>query len=311
MNWFHPVIGQPTAVQLLTHALDRQRLAPAYLFVGPEGVGRALTARCFLQAILKEDSDLSNHPDVLWLEPTYSAQGTLYTRRQLLAADKEIPRSPPQIRLEQIRQLSRHLSQPPMRAPRSLVVLTQAETMNEAAANALLKTLEEPGRATLILIAPSPSALLNTIVSRCQKIPFYPLNRSDLEQVLRRVAPPEFWQEVSPALFDLGAGSPGAVLQAWQTWREIPEAFRHLGKQLTTPLPLQTALELARDISQSLDVERQFWLLGLMQQQIWQGGEFPRCVALLQQLERARQYLQQYVQPRLVWEVLLMQLGTV
>lgn len=94
-----------------------------------------------------------------------------------------------------------------MRASRSLVVLTQAETMNEAAANALLKTLEEPGRATLILIAPSPSALLNTIVSRCQKIPFYPLNRSDLERSPCDRSPPEFWQEVSPALFDLGAGS--------------------------------------------------------------------------------------------------------
>ncbi|MFN4065698.1 MAG: DNA polymerase III subunit delta' [Thermosynechococcus sp.] len=311
MNWFRAVIGQPTAVELLTHALNRQRLAPAYLFVGPEGVGRALTARCFLQAILKEESDLSNHPDVLWIEPTYSVQGTLYTRRQLLAAEKEIPRSAPQIRLEQIRHLSRHLSQPPMRAPRSLVVLTQAETMNEAAANALLKTLEEPGRATLILIAPSPSALLNTIVSRCQKIPFYPLNRCDLEQVLKQVAPPEFWHQVTPALLDLGAGSPGAILQAWQTWQEIPEAFRHLGEQLTAPLPVQTALELARDITQSLDVERQLWLLSLMQEQLWQGGQFPQCVAALQHLERARQYLQQYVQPRLVWEVLLMQLGTV
>lgn len=311
MTWFRPVIGQPTAVQLLTHALERQRLAPAYLFVGPEGVGRALTARCFLQAILGEESNLSNHPDVLWLEPTYSVQGTLYTRRQLLAADKEIPRSTPQLRLEQIRQLTRSLSQPPIRAPRSLVVLTHAETMNEAAANALLKTLEEPGRATLILIAPRPAALLNTIVSRCQNIPFSPLSRHDVERVLRQVAPPEFWQGATPALFDLGAGSPGAILQAWQTWQEIPEPFRYLGEQLTRPLPLQTALELARDISQSLDVERQLWLLSLMQQQLWQGGQFPQCVAVLQQLERARQYLQQYVQPRLVWEVLLMQLGTV
>ncbi|MFN4278844.1 DNA polymerase III subunit delta' [Thermosynechococcus sp.] len=311
MNWFRSVIGQPTAVQLLTHALNRGRLAPAYLFAGPEGVGRALTARCFLQAILNEEGDLSNHPDVLWLEPTYSVQGTLYTRRQLLAADKEIPRSAPQIRLEQIRQLSRHLSQPPIRAPRSLVVLTQAETLNEAAANALLKTLEEPGRATLILIAPHPSSLLNTIVSRCQHIPFYPLNRRDVEQVLKRVAPPDFWPQVTPALLALGAGSPGAILQAWQTWQEIPAAFRHLGEQLTAPLPLQRALELARDITQALDVERQLWLLSLMQQQLWQGREFPQCVVLLQQLERARQYLRQYVQPRLVWEVLLMRLGSV
>jgi len=313
---FEGVVGQPTAVQLLGYTLKRQRIAPAYLLVGPEGVGRALTARCFLRALLGEAaSTLVNHPDVLWVEPTYNQQGTLYTRSQLLAAGKELPRGAPQIRLEQMRHLSRVLSQPPLQAPRSLVVIEAADTLNEAAANALLKTLEEPRRATLILIAASEAALLNTIVSRCQRIPFVPLSRPDLETVLKRIAPANFWQEVTPELWQLGAGSPGGVLQAWQLWQETPEALRQLGYQLTAGMPLQQCLELARDICQTLDVERQLWLLGLMQQQYWhshcQQGDWLTGQRGLQQLEQARQYLQQYVQPRLVWEVLLMQLRTV
>ncbi|WP_448525271.1 DNA polymerase III subunit delta' [Parathermosynechococcus lividus] len=314
--WFAGVIGQPTAVELLSYAVQRQRLAPAYLFVGAEGVGRALTARHFLQILLGQQpsaiANLTNHPDVLWVEPTYSHQGTLYTRAQLMAAGKDIPRGTAQIRLEQIRYLSRVLSQPPMHAPRSLVVIEQAQTLNEAAANALLKTLEEPGRATLILIAPSEASVLNTIVSRCQKIPFTPLRRTDLETVLQRVAPASFWQEVTPELWHLGAGSPGAMLHAWQTWQQIPEVFRTLGHQLTCPMPLRQCLELARDLSQMLEVERQVWLLSLMQQQCWrvysQQGNWAAAMSALRHLEQAQQYLQQYVQPRLVWEVLLMQL---
>ncbi len=311
--WFERVVGQSTAVQLLSSALGRQRIAPAYLFVGPEGVGRALTARCFLQALLGSSASLVNHPDVLWIEPTYSQQGTLYTRSQLLAAGKDLPRGAPQIRLEQMRYLSRVLSQPPLQAPRSLVVIEAADTLNEAAANALLKTLEEPGRATLILIATSEAALLNTIVSRCQRIPFLPLSRSDLETVLRGIAPADFWQDAPPEVWQLGAGSPGGVLQAWQQWQETPEAFRRLGRQLSSTMPLQHCLELAREICQTLDTERQLWLLSLMQQQFWQAhqGNWAKAQRGLQQLEQARLYLQQYVQPRLVWEVLLMQLKTV
>lgn len=319
-GWFAEVIGQPTAVELLSYALQRQRLAPAYLFVGAEGVGRALTACCFLRLLLEPSAaaiaNLRNHPDVLWVEPTYNCQGTLYTRTQLIAAGKEIPRSSPQIRLEQVRHLSRVLSQPPIQAPRSLVVIEEAQTLNEAAANALLKTLEEPSRAIFILIAPSEASLLNTIVSRCQKIPFTPLSRPNLEAVLRRVAPAAFWQEVTPELWHLGAGSPGAVLQAWRTWQQIPAAFRTLGRELTGAMPLRQCLEMARDISQMLDVEQQVWLLSLMQQQLWQvstqRGNWAAAMVALQHLEQAQQYLQQYVQPRLVWEVLLMQIqGTV
>ena len=56
--------------------------------------------------------------------------------------------------------------------------------MAESPANALLKTLEEPGKATLILIAPDPNSLLTTLVSRCQKIQFYPLSQADLSTIL-------------------------------------------------------------------------------------------------------------------------------
>lgn len=84
---FADLLGQPQAVGLLTAALERQRLPPAYLFVGAEGVGRRLAALRLLEGVLTGGTTGSvplrrrlvegNHPDLLWVEPTYLHQGRL------------------------------------------------------------------------------------------------------------------------------------------------------------------------------------------------------------------------------------------
>ena len=86
---FEDLIGQPLAVNLLASALASQRLAPAYLFAGPDGVGRRLAALRFLEGMLAETGssprqrrrlEERNHPDLLWVEPTFQHQGRLLTR---------------------------------------------------------------------------------------------------------------------------------------------------------------------------------------------------------------------------------------
>lgn len=299
---FSPVIGQLQARELLEQALTRQRIAPAYLFAGPPGVGRALTARQLIRSLLGAyHQSLGNHPDLLWLQPTYLQNNKLFTAADLIAQGQSLPKTRPQVRLEQIRQLSRFLSRPPLEAPRSVVVIEQAETMAEAAANGLLKTLEEPGLATLILIAPSETALLPTLVSRCQRIPFYRLTTTQMSQVLHQAGASEVLS--FPPLVELAAGSPGAAINHWQQWQAIPSELRQACLGLTPPISLRHGLELARDISQGLDVESQIWLLDLMQQTLWQNQ---RNIPHVERLEAARQHLKQYVQPRLVWEVVML-----
>ncbi|MDP5017137.1 MAG: DNA polymerase III subunit delta', partial [Dolichospermum sp.] len=174
---FSPLIGQQQAVELLTQSVKQHRVAPAYMFVGAEGVGRSLAAKCFIELlfsssikpeqipILHHRIQQRNHPALLWVEPTYQYQGQRLTPAE--AAAKGVKRkAPPVIRLEQIREITQFLSRPPLEAARNVIVLEQAETMAESAANGLLKTLEEPGKETLILIAPSPESVLPTLVSR-------------------------------------------------------------------------------------------------------------------------------------------------
>ncbi len=137
------------------------------------------------------------------------------------------------------------MSRPPLEASRCVVILEAAETMTEAAANGLLKTLEEPGKATLILIAPSVDSLLPTLVSRCQKIPFYRLSDNHLKTVLGRLGYEEIIEQSD--IIGLSQGSPGEAITAWQQLQGIPFEVRQQLKSLPqTPLD---ALKLAKHIT--------------------------------------------------------------
>jgi DNA polymerase III subunit delta' len=309
---FAPLVGQQQAIELLTQAVKQNRVAPAYLFVGPDGVGRSLAARCFIELLFSSGLETrlittlqsrlrqGNHPDVLWVEPTYQYQGQRLTAAE--AAEKGVKRkAPPIIRLEQIRQITEFLGRPPLEAQRNVVVLEQAETMAEAAANALLKTLEEPGKATLILIAPSPDAVLPTLVSRCQRIPFYRLDTASLTQVLTQTG----HQEILPhqALLNIAAGSPGNAIASYQQLQAIPPDL--LQDVTKAPSSYRQALELAKKIDKDLDTEAQLWLVDYLQQSYWQQSY---RVGIIKQLEQTRKSLLCYAQPRLVWECTLLSL---
>lgn len=310
---FASLIGQPQAVELLTQAVVQNRIAPAYLFAGADGVGRSLAARCFIQlifthALVEQNSppdtaniktiqtklQKGNHPDVLWVEPTYQHQGQLLTPAQ--AAEKGLKRkAPPAIRLEQIRAITEFLGRPPLEAPRNMVILEQAETMAEAAANALLKTLEEPGRATLILIAPSPDSILSTLVSRCQKIPFVRLNTDAMSEILKQTGNQEILQH--PTILNIAGGSPGEAVNSYQQLQTIPSELLQIVSQL--PKSYRNALELAKKVDKELDTEAQLWLADYLQQTYWNSFHQQNIV---QELEKAKKALRCYAQPRLVWE---------
>ena len=309
---FADLVGQQQAVALLEAALQHQRLAPAYLFAGPDGVGRRLAALRFLEGVLagpagspalRRRLQEGNHPDLLWVEPTYSDKGQLVpaSKAEELGVSR---RAAPQLRLEQIREVSRFLGRRPVEAPGCLVVLEAVEAMAEGAANALLKTLEEPGDGLLILLSAAPEQLLSTIRSRCQQIPFARLSSALISQVL--AAP----IEDSPELVALAAGSPGALLAHRQQWQALPEGLADRLLALVTGCsgPL-VALELARDLCEALEAEQQLWLLDWWQLAIWRQHPGQEQAGALRRLERLRSQLRAYVQPRLAWEVALLELG--
>ncbi len=309
---FSPLLGQDRAVTLLTAAVRCDRLAPAYWFSGPAGVGRGLAARCFANLVfsaaggdpiaIQRRLAAGNHPDLLWVEPTFNHQGNLIPASQAEAQGLK-RKTPPQVRLEQVRDIGRFLSRPPLEADRYLVVVEDAETMAESAANALLKTLEEPGRATLILIATGDS-LLPTLVSRCQRIPFVALDPESFSRIVSQTDAATLLQD--PSLVALSQGSPGEACRHWRMLQLVPDTI------VTGAMPrsAQEVFDRSSQLTKALDLEAQLWLLDYLQHRDWmQGGDRTQSQGLnpadrLNRLEDAKRQLLRYVQPQLVWEVL-------
>jgi DNA polymerase-3 subunit delta' len=295
--------GQNLAVELLQRAIALNKIAPAYLFSGNEGVGRGLAALGFAKLLLagnSEQKELLNHPDLLWVEPTYLHQGKLLTAKEAIA-NSISRKTAPQIRIEQIREIIEFLGRPPLLSPRSVVVMEAANQMTEASANALLKTLEEPGLATLILIANSGQPLLSTLISRCQRIPFYRLSDREVVEILTEQGYSEIVSTTE--ILTLAQGSPGKAIALAQQLQNIPPEL--LTKLKTPPDTFTSVFTLAQTVTQELDTEAQLWLIDYLQVYYWNSGQIQQIATIW---EKARQFLQQYVNPRLVWECSLLDL---
>ena len=180
MSW-HSVRGHDRIVTLLRSNLRNGRFPHAFLFVGPDGVGKRTFARKLAQALLCE-----RNPEAL-LDPCEACPGCVQaaagTHPDLLEVARPEDRQELPIRV--IRDLCAEFSLKPGRGIRKVAIVDDVDDMNDEAANAFLKTLEEPPPgAVLILIGSSAELQLETIVSRCQVTRFEPLPEQVLAELL-------------------------------------------------------------------------------------------------------------------------------
>lgn len=193
------VLSQPTAVATLRRALAGGRVHHAYLFEGPEGVGKELAAFGLAQAlvcekrqdgqsdacgacsacarvVVREGQQRPVHPDVVVIE-----RG-LYDPAQIGRRTPETQ----DISIDQVRTLVlARAAFAPHEGRAKVFIIRRAEELSISAANALLKTLEEPGKGThFVLLSSAPDTLLPTIRSRTQRVRFAPLPDGVVESLL-------------------------------------------------------------------------------------------------------------------------------
>ena len=189
---FDGVVGNAGAVRLLENGLVGGHVAHAYLFFGPAGVGKRTVARRFGAALVaggdaaaEDRARRGLHPDLAEVRP----EGAFTT-------------------IGQVREILRLASGRPFEGARRVFIL-EADTLNVQAANALLKTLEEPeGEAVFVLLAGSREGVLPTILSRAQAVRFNPVPVAEVEEFLRGRGVEE--PELAAAL---GRGSVGLALR--------------------------------------------------------------------------------------------------
>lgn len=183
MQW-NNIVGHKQVVAQLCLMQQEDRVPHAMLFCGTDGVGKSLVAEAMAAAILCH-APVNNqacghckacralaagtHPDFFQIQPESETKAA------------------PAIRIEAVRKLQEEIARIPLLSERRVVIMQEADKMNEAAANCLLKTIEEPsGQIVFILLTSRPSALLDTIISRCMRVEFGILQPEELVAILHQ-----------------------------------------------------------------------------------------------------------------------------
>jgi DNA polymerase-3 subunit delta' len=259
--FFTEIQGQHKAVTLLSRAINNERLAHAYLFTGPDGVGKVMTAMALAALLFCRDEtggapcgtcpgclkfSSGNHPDFLHIVP----QGAT-------------------IKIDQVRALKKALGFPSFEADHRVILIEDVHTMRREAANSLLKLLEEPPPGNILLLTADESEpLLPTIISRCQVIPFYPLSPPLAAKIIEEQNE-EINSEEAAVLAFLTGGCPGMTTsfnahELLNIRQEIVATL--LQKQDNPAIEVENALilasktsEMKEDLESLLDLLRLFF----------------------------------------------------
>lgn len=192
------IIGYQKQWQFLVKSAELDKLSHAYLFSGPEKLGKKTLALEFIKFLFGQNPTNPPHPDFILITPL----------------NKEI-------QIDQIRELTWKLSLKPSIAPFKTAVINQAHLMNQEAQNSLLKTLEEPrGKALLILISEMPEYLFPTILSRVQTIKFYPVKKEEIKDYLKKQ---KISKEMIEEITEFSLGRPGLVIDLISEPKKLTE----------------------------------------------------------------------------------------
>ncbi|MFM8551392.1 MAG: DNA polymerase III subunit delta' [Nitrospiraceae bacterium] len=190
---FSHLIGHDRPKAILKAAILHDRVAHAYLFHGEEGIGKKLAAILFAQTVNCETPYGKQGPDACGVcRSCTQIDARTHPDFFLIEPDRELAN--PQIKIEHIRQMEEQIVYRPLVSPWKIYIIDDADRLTQGAANALLKTLEEPAAHSLfLLISSRPAALPSTVRSRCQSIRFVPLAKTQVEAALitQRNLPPD------------------------------------------------------------------------------------------------------------------------
>jgi DNA polymerase III subunit delta' len=255
MSWSR-ILGHQHQIDAFRRVVQRRRLAHAYLFAGPAGVGKRLFAQEFAKALLCEapekpedrleacdkcpactQVDAGTHPDLFTL--------------QMPEESNEVP-------IELVQNLCAGFSMKSARGHGKVAILDDADDLNEESANCFLKTLEEPPpRSVFILVGTSLDRQLPTIQSRCHTVRFGPLTDDQVTQILRKCE-----IEGGPLLkrvVRLGGGSPGQALALADPalWDFRKKLLEELSRPKIDSMTLANSfVEFAEDAGKELPAQR-------------------------------------------------------
>src|SRR5688572_6352736 len=176
---FADVRGHERPVAYLRRGAAANRLAHAFVFTGPSGIGKRMVARALALGLHCEQAPFDACGDC---NACHTITAGTHPDVRVVDGPAEGKRD---ISIEQVRELQRELGFRSLSGHPKVGIVDEAQQLTQQAQNALLKTLEEPnGASALVLVTTQASALLPTILSRCQRLSFAPLPTADVVAIL-------------------------------------------------------------------------------------------------------------------------------
>lgn len=252
-NNYYSIIGHKYILDMLERAISNNRLSHAYLFLGPEHIGKKTISIYFAQKL--QCLNIKKKPC-----KTCSACEQIKAGNH---PDTQILSSPDNIKIEEIRDLQHNLYLNSYNSPYKIAVIINADKMTNEAQNAFLKTLEEPpGKTILILTTADKNKLLPTIISRCQTVVFRNVNTEEIKKALKLK---KLLEKQASELARLANGKPGISINML----EKPELLDKREERIKVTLELRKAslldkfgqaLQISKAGSEEIGIFLDFWL---------------------------------------------------
>lgn len=276
---FEEVVGQDHVTRTLSHAINKQRIAHAYLFCGPRGTGKTTLARIFAKCLNCTDGPKSDFPD----DDPRCKEISEGRSLDVIEIDGASNRG-----IEEIRELRDTVNYAPAVSPYKIFIIDEVHMLTKEAFNALLKTLEEPPEHVKFMFATTePEKVLPTILSRCQRFDLRRIAAPQIVSQLQKIADSEGIRIEEAALQAIARGADGGMRDAQST---LDQLISFCGDEVEEKDVLSMFGLTSRDqilrLSEAIIVQDKLSILNELRALVQNGKDLGRLLADLQEYFR-------------------------